>query len=173
MPPPYHVLGAELLTKDVKRCTGIRSSPMATFPSPFHPRLRTLPVCSVGDTSEAEMKSYGLTSLAPKPITHPSAPSGGSHNTSVLGRGTKAITTARLQVEPPVFDPKNLPQCAEEVLEFSLPTGQQHADVNTKCMVIKKSCKKNFLQRQVKTAISKELQLGRLPQQTGTAVSNL
>ena len=34
-------------------------------------------------------------------------------------------------------------------------TGQQHADVRTKCTLIKKSCKKTFLQRQVKTAIRK------------------
>ena len=36
-----------------------------------------------------------------------------------------------------------------------LLTGQQHADVRTKCMLIKKSCKKKFLQRQIKTAIRK------------------
>ena len=59
-PPPTLSRGVELLTRDVKSCRGIRSSPMDTCPSPFHPRVRTLPVCSVGDTTEAEMKGYGL-----------------------------------------------------------------------------------------------------------------
>ena len=45
----------ELLTRDVKSCRGIRSSPMDTCPSPFHPRVRTVTVCSVGDTTEADM----------------------------------------------------------------------------------------------------------------------
>ena len=48
-----------------------------------------------------------------------------------------------------------MPEWAEEFSEFLLLTGQQHADVRTKCTLIKKSCKKKFLQRQVKTAIRK------------------
>ena len=55
----------------------------------------------------------------------------------------------------PEFDPKHLPERAEEFLEFLLLTGQQHADVRTKCTLIRTSCKKKFLQRQVKTAIRK------------------
>ena len=46
--PPTMSPGVELLTRDVKSCGGIRSSLTDTFPSPFHPRVRTLPVCSVG-----------------------------------------------------------------------------------------------------------------------------
>ena len=38
--------------------------------------------------------------------------------------------------------------------------GQQHADVQTKCTLIKKSCKKKFLQWQVKTAIRKRSNWG-------------
>ena len=52
--------GVQLLTRDVKTCRGIRSSQMDTCPSLFHPRVRTVPVCRVGDTTEAEMKGYGL-----------------------------------------------------------------------------------------------------------------
>ena len=63
--------GAELLTKDVKSCTGIRTSPMDICPSPFYPRVRTVPVCSVGNTTQAEMKGYGLAALAPLATTHP------------------------------------------------------------------------------------------------------
>ena len=69
------------------------------------------------------------------------------------GRGTKAIVTTNLQMELPELDLKNLPEWAEEFSGFLLLTGQQHADVRTKCTLIKKSCKKKFLQRQVKTAI--------------------
>ena len=54
-PPPTMSPAVELLTRDVKSCRGIRSSPMDTCPSPLHPRVRTVPVCSVGDTTEAEM----------------------------------------------------------------------------------------------------------------------
>ena len=41
-----------------------------------------------------------------------------------------------------------------------LLTGQQHADVRTKCTFIKKSCKKKFLQRQFKPAIRKSYNWG-------------
>ena len=95
-PPPTMSPGVELLTRDVKSCRGIRSSPMDTCPSPFHARVRTVPVCSVGDTTEAEMKGYGLSALAPLATVHPSPLSGGTGDTGVLGRGTKAIATANL-----------------------------------------------------------------------------
>ena len=154
--------GVELLTMDVKRCRGIRSSPMDTCPSPFHPRVRTVPVCSVGDTSEAVMKSYGLAALAPWAIPHPSPPSGGRGDLGVPSRGTKAIATANLSIELPEFDPKNLPEWAEEFSEILLLTDEEHADVKTKSRLtlIKKACKKNFLQRQVKTAIRKSSNCG-------------
>ena len=63
-------------------------------------------------------------------------------------------------MEVPEVDPKNLPEWAAEFSEFWLLTGQQHADVRTKCTLIKKSCKKKFLQRQVKTAIRKSSNWG-------------
>ena len=44
--------------------------------------------------------------------------------------------------------------------EFLLLTGQQHADVRTKCTVINKLCKKTFLHWQVKTAIRKSSNRG-------------
>ena len=53
-----------------------------------------------------------------------------------------------------------MPERAEEFSEFLLLTGQQHADVRTKCTLIKKLCKKKFLQRQVKTAIRKSSSWG-------------
>ena len=64
-PPPTMSLGVELFTTDVKCCRGIRTSPMDTCPSPFNPCVRTVPACSLGNTLEAEMKSYGLAALTP------------------------------------------------------------------------------------------------------------
>ena len=113
-PPPTMSPGVQVLTRDVKSCRGIRSSPMDTCPSPFHPRVRTLPVCKVGDTTKAEMKGYGLSALAPLATVHPSPLSGGTGDTGVPGRQTKAIATTNLQMELPEFDPKNLPEWAEE-----------------------------------------------------------
>ena len=182
-PPPTMSPCVELLTRDVKSCRGICSPPMVTCPSSFHPPVRTLPVCSVGDTTEAEMKGYGLFALAPLATVHPSPLSGGTGDTGVLARGTKAIATANLQTKLPEFHPKNLPDRAEEFSAFLLLTGQQHAfllhcvfpryprgtwgdggqqhaDVRTKCRLLKKSCKRKFLQRQVKTAIRKSSNWG-------------
>ena len=63
-------------------------------------------------------------------------------------------------MELPEFNLKALPKWAEEFSEFLLLTGQQHADVRTKWTLIKTSCKKNFFQRQVKTAIRKSSNWG-------------
>ena len=104
-PQPTMTPGVELLTRGVKSCRGIRSSPNNTCPTPFHPRLRTVPVCSVGDTTEAEMKGYGLAALASLATVYPSPPSGGTGDPCVPGRGTKAIATANLQINLPQFDP--------------------------------------------------------------------
>ena len=43
-PPSTMSPGVELLTRDVKSCRGIRTSPMDTCRSPFHPRVRTVHV---------------------------------------------------------------------------------------------------------------------------------
>ena len=150
-PPSTMSPGVELQTKDVKSCEGIRSSPMDTCP-----RLPTVPVCSVGDTTEAEMKGYCLAALAPLATVYPSASSGGTGDPGVPGRGKKAIATANLQIAIP----KNLPEWAEKPSEFLLLTGKQHADVRTKCTLIKTSRKVKVLQRQVKTAIRKSSKWG-------------
>ena len=95
-PPPTLSPGVDLLTRDVKSCRGIRSSPLDTCPSPFHPPVRSVPVCSVGHTTEAEMKGYGLSALAELATVHPSPLSGGTGDTGVPGRGTKAIATVNI-----------------------------------------------------------------------------
>ena len=106
-PSPAMSPGVELLTRDVKGCRGIRSFQMDTCPSTLHPRVRTVPFCSVGDTTETEMKGYGLSALAALATVHPSPLSGGTGDTGVPRRGLKAITTASLQIEhPPVRSQK-------------------------------------------------------------------
>ena len=109
-PPSTMSPGVELLTRGVKTRRGIRSTPLDTCPSPFRPRVRTVPVCTIGDSTEAEMEGYGLAALGPLATVYPSPPSGGKGDTGVPGRGTKGSATANLQIELPEFDPKNLPE---------------------------------------------------------------
>ena len=143
------------MTRDVKSSTGIRSSPIDTCPRALYPSVRTVPVWTVADASEAEIKSYGVAAVAPLAITNPSRSSGGTGDTSVPGRGTKAITRANLQIELTQYDAKALPEWAAEFSEFFFQTDEQHPDVKTNCTLIKKSCRRKFLQQQVKTDIRK------------------
>ena len=69
------------------------------------------------------------------------------------GKSGKAIAQANIQLELPAFDPKNVPEWAEEFAEFLLLTGQSHVDVATKCSLLKRSRKKKFWQKQVKPIV--------------------
>ena len=98
----------ELLTKDVKSCRGIDSSSMDTCPSSVHPGLKTVPVCSVGDASGAQMKSYGLAALPPLAITHPH-PLQLEQVTHVHQVGEQRLSTQHtVQIKLPEFGPNNL-----------------------------------------------------------------
>ena len=55
-----------------------------------------------------------------------------------------------MQLGPPK---KNPPEWAEEFAEFLLLTGQSHVDVATKCSLLKRSCKKKILEKQVKRIV--------------------
>ena len=139
--------GVEPFTRDVKNCRNIRSCPMDPCPSTFRPRVTAVLVCSVCDTTEDKMKSYGLAALAPFATTHPSPPSGGTDDPGVPCSGTKAIATANLQIGLPRFDPRNVPEWAREFSESLLLTSQQHTDLKTRCTLINNSCKKQILRR--------------------------
>ena len=65
------------------------------------------------------------------------------------GRSGKPIAQANIHLELPEFDPKNLPEWAEEFADFLLLTGHSHVDVATKCSLLKRSCKKKFLHKHV------------------------
>ena len=69
------------------------------------------------------------------------------------GKTGRPIAQAIIRLELPEFDPKNLPEWAEEFAQFLLLTCQSHVDVATKCSLLKRSCKKKFLQKQVKQIV--------------------
>ena len=103
--PPTMSPGVELSNRESCRSfAATQWTPVLAF---FHPRVSTVPVCSVGDTTEAEMKGLGLSALAPFATVHPSALSGGTGDKHVPGRGTKPIATANLQIELPEFHSKS------------------------------------------------------------------
>ena len=108
--------GSEQARAYIVVCSGIvdqgpkdlSGRPQLPCPSSFHPNVRTLPVCNVRGTSEPEMKNYGLATLAPLHIAHPSPHTEATSATGDWERGTKAIATANLQTELLELDPKNL-----------------------------------------------------------------
>ena len=137
------------LADDLKRSRVSRLLPKVTYPSPFHPRARTVPIAELRDVPVTETEKKGLTALAPL-AARPSPP---SDLTSGGGKSGKPIARANIELELPELDPKLLPEWAEEFAEFLLLIGQSHVDVATKCSLLKRTCKKKFLQKQVKQIV--------------------
>ena len=119
--------GLSTLADDLKRSRVSRLLPKVTCPSPFHPRARTVPIAELQDVPVTETEKRGLSALAPLAGVSP-PPSGLTPGGGKMGR---PIAQANIQLELPEFDPKNLPEWAEEFAEFLLPTGQSHVDVAT------------------------------------------
>ena len=134
------------LAEDLKRSRVSRLLPKVTCPSPFHPRARTVPISELQDVPVIGTDKRGLLALAPLSGV-PFPPSG---LTPGDGKSGRPIAQAKIQLEFPEFDPKNLPEWAEEFAEFLVLTGQSHVNVATKYSLLKRSCKKQFLQKQVK-----------------------
>ena len=141
--------GLSTLTDDIKRSRASRLLPKITCPSPFHPRGRTIPIAELQDMPMTETEKRGLSALAPLAGVSP-PPSGLTPGAGKMG---KPIAQANIQLELPDFDPKILPERVEEFAEFLLLTGQSHVDVATKCSLLKRSCKKKILQKQVKKIV--------------------
>ena len=141
--------GLSTLADDLKRSRVSRLLPKVTCPSPFHPSARTGPIAELQDVPVTETEKRGLSALARlagvPPPTSDLTPGG--------GKSGRPIAQANIQLELPKFDPKNLPEWAEEFAEFPLLTGQSHVDVATKCSLLKRSCKKKFVQKQVKQIV--------------------
>ena len=125
--------GLSTLAEDLKRSRVSRLLPNITCPSPFHPRARTVPMAELQDVPVTEIQKRGLSALAPLAGVSPSGLTPGA------GKTGRPIAQANIQLELPEFDPKNLPEWAEEFAEFLLLTGQSHVDVATKCSLLKRS----------------------------------
>ena len=138
--------GMSTLADDIKRSRVSRLLPKVTCPSLFHPRARTVPIAELQDMPVTETDKRGLSALAPHPGVSP-PPSGPTPGDVKMG---SPVAQANIQLELPEFDPKNLFEWAEEFSEFLLLTGQSHVDVAIKCFLLKCSCKKQVLQKQVK-----------------------
>ena len=139
--------GLSTLAEDLKRSRVSRLLPKVTCPSPFHPRARTVPMAELQDLPVTEIEKSGLSALAPLAGVSPSGLTPGG------GKTGRPIAQANIRLELPEFNPKKLPELAEEFAEFLLLTGQSHVDVATKCSLLKRSCKKKFLQKQVKQIV--------------------
>ena len=124
--------GLSTLADDLKRSRVSRLLPKVTCPSPFHPRARTVPIAELQDVPVTETEKRGLSALAPLAGVPPPA----SGLTPGGGKSGRPIAQANIQLELPEFDPKNLPEWAEEFAEFLLLTGQSHVDVATKCSLL-------------------------------------
>ena len=98
------------LADDLKRSRVSRFLPKVICPSPFHPRARTVPIAELQDVPVTETEKRGLSALAPLTGVSPS-PSGLTPWGGKMGR---PIAQANIQLELPEFDPKNLPERAEE-----------------------------------------------------------
>ena len=88
--------------------------PKATCPSPFHPCARRVAIAELQDVPVTENKKRGLSALAPLAGVPP-PPSG---LTSGGGKSGRPIAQVNIQLELPKFDPKNLPEWAEQFAEF-------------------------------------------------------
>ena len=141
--------GLSRLAEDLKRSRVLRLLLKVVCRSPFHPRARTVPIAELQDVPVTETEKKGLT--APATLAGVSAlPSG---LTPWAGKSSKPFAQANIQLELPDFDPKNLLEWAEEFAEFVLLTSQSHVDVATRCSLLRRSCKKKILQKQVKQIV--------------------
>ena len=121
--------GLNTLADDPKRSRVSRLLRKVTCRSPFHPRARTVPIAEVQDVPVTETGKRGLPALAPLAGVPP-PPSGPIPGGRRSGR---PIAQENIQLELPEFNPKNLPEWAEEFAQFLLLTGKSHVDVATKC----------------------------------------
>ena len=149
--------GLSRLADDLKRSRVSRLRPKVTCSSPLYPRARTVPIAELQDVPVTETEKRGLSALAPLAGVSPS-PSGLTPGGGKMGR---PIAQANIQLELPEFDPKNLPEWAEEFADFLLLTGPSHVDVATKCSLLKRSCKKKFFAKTGETDCGSLFNLGR------------
>ena len=135
--------GLRTLAEVLQRSRVSRLLPKVTCPSPFHPRARTVPIAELQDMPVTETEKRRLLALAPlagvaSPPFRPNPRGWEEWQTHCPGKN--------IQLDLPEFDPKNMPEWAEEFAGFLWMTGQSHVDVAAKFSLLKRSCKKKFLQ---------------------------
>ena len=106
--------GFSTLADDLKGSRVSRLLPKVTCPCPSHPRARTLLIAALQDVPVTENEKRGVPALAPLASISP-PPSG---LTPGAGKSGRPIAQAKFQLELPEFDPKNLPEWAEDFAEF-------------------------------------------------------
>ena len=141
--------GWSTLADDLQRSRVSRLLPKVTCPGPFHPRSRRVPIAELQDVPVTETEKRGL--LAVEPLAGASPPPCGLTLGGV--KMARRIAQANIQLDLPEFDPKNLFEWAEGFAEFLLLTGKSHVDLGIKCSLLKRSCKKKVLQKQVKQIV--------------------
>ena len=160
--------GLSTLADDLKRSRVSRLLPKVTCPSPFHPRARTVPIAQLQDVPVTETEKRGLSALAPLAGVSPS-PSGLTPGGGKTGR---PIAQAIIQLELPEFDPKNLPEWAEEFAEFLLLTGQSHVDVD-QMLTAETLMQKEIFAKTGETDCENLFHLGRGSPKTGENIPSL
>ena len=98
------------LADDLKGSRVSSLLPKVTCPRPFHLRARTVPIAELQDVPVTETQKRGLSALSPPAGVSP-PPSGLTPGGGKMGRPT---ARANIQLELLEFDPKNLPEWAEE-----------------------------------------------------------
>ena len=105
--------GLSRLTEDLKRSRVSRLLPKVTFPSPFHPRARTVPIAELQDVPVTENEKKGLTALAPfagRPLPLQTEPQGVGRVANQLPRQKSGLICRS--------STQNLLEWAEEFAEF-------------------------------------------------------
>ena len=102
------------IADDLKRSRVLRLLPKVTCPSLFHPRARAVPIAELKDVPVTESEKRALTALA-LVAGVPPPPSGLAPGDA---KSRRPIAQANIQLESPEFDPKILPEWAEEFAEF-------------------------------------------------------
>ena len=161
--------GLSTLADDLKRSRVSRLLPKVTCPSPFHPCARAVPIAELQDVPVTETEKRGLSALAPFAGVSP-PPSGLTPGGGKMGR---PIAQANIQLELPEFDPKNLPEWAEEFAEFLLPTGQSHVNVANQMLTAETLMQQNFFAKTGETDCENLFNLGSGTPKTGENIPSL
>ena len=159
--------GLSTLAEDLKRSRVSRLLPKVTCPSPFHSRARTVPMADLQDVPVTEIERRGLSALAPLAGVSPSGLTPGG------GKTGRPIAQANIQLELPEFDPKNLPEWAEEFAEFLLSTGQSHVDVANKMFTAETLMQKEVFAKTGETDCENLFYLGRGTPEVGENIPSL